>query len=325
VKDTGAAEDVLLAKYGVKTPDELKSQGLVLIPGDTGTENEKFFIATIESPVTGESLSDARLIFDEYGRPAVGFGFKGEGASKFGALTEKNIGQRLAIVLDGKIKSAPTIQERISSQGRITGSFTTEEAKDLALVLRSGALPVPVSVEQEKTVGPSLGKDSIDSGKLSMIVGGALVIVFMVIFYKLQGVVADIALALNMLFIMGFLSAFGVTLTLPGIAGLVLTMGMAVDGNIIIFERIKEELRTGKSPFAAIEAGYQRSFPTVLDANATTLITGLILFWFGTGPIKGFAATLCIGILTTFFSNVIIAHVITSYIYQNKKVAALSI
>ena len=325
VKDTGAAEDVLLAKYGVKTPDELKAQGLVLIPGDTGTENEKFFIATIESPVTGASLSDARLIFDEYGRPAVGFSFKGEGASKFGALTEKNIEQRQAIVLDGKIKSAPTIQERISSQGRITGSFTTEEAKDLALVLRSGALPVPVSVEQEKTVGPSLGKDSIDSGKLSMIVGGALVIVFMVIFYKLQGVVADIALALNMLFIMGFLSAFGVTLTLPGIAGLVLTMGMAVDGNIIIFERIKEELRAGKSPFAAIEAGYQRSFPTVLDANATTLITGLILFWFGTGPIKGFAATLCIGILTTFFSNVIIAHVITSYIYQNKKVTALSI
>lgn len=325
VKDTGVDQDVLLAKYGVKTPEELNAQGLMLIPGATGAENEKFFIATADSPVTGASLSDARLIFDEFGRPAVGFSFKGEGASKFGTLTEKNIGQRLAIVLDGTIKSAPTIQERIAAQGRITGSFTTEEAKDLALVLRSGALPVPVNVEQEKTVGPSLGKDSIDSGKLSMIVGGTLVIIFMIVFYRLQGVVADIALALNMLFIMGFLSAFGVTLTLPGIAGLVLTMGMAVDGNIIIFERIKEEIRAGKSPFAAIEAGYQRSFPTVLDANATTLITGLILFWFGTGPIKGFAATLCIGILTTFFSNVIIAHVITSYIYQDKKVAALSI
>ncbi len=154
VKDTGVDRDVLLAKYGVKTPDELTAQGMMLIPGATGAENEKFFIATADSPVTGASLSDARLIFDEFGRPAVGFSFKGEGASKFGTLTEKNIGQRLAIVLDGTIKSAPTIQERISAQGRITGSFTTEEAKDLALVLRSGALPVPVNVEQEKTVGP---------------------------------------------------------------------------------------------------------------------------------------------------------------------------
>jgi preprotein translocase subunit SecD len=325
VKDTGAAEDVLLAKYGVKTPGELKSQNLMLIPGDTGTENEKFFIATADSPVTGESLSDARITFDEFGRPAVGFSFKGEGASKFGALTEKNIGQRLAIVLDGKIKSAPTIQERITSQGRITGNFTSEEAKDLALVLRSGALPVPVTVEQERTVGPSLGKDSIESGMLSMAVGGALVIIFMVFFYKLQGVVADLALALNMLFIMGFLSAFGITLTLPGIAGLVLTMGMAVDGNIIILERIKEEIRAGKSPAAAIEAGYARSLWTVLDANITTLITALILFWFGTGPIKGFAATVSIGIVSTVFSNVIVARVITNLIYQDRKVPALSI
>ena len=325
VKDTGPAEDVLLAKYGVKTPDELKSQKLVLVPGDTGNENEKFFIATEDSPVTGESLSDARLIFDEFGRPAVGFSFNGEGASKFGALTEKNVGQRLAIVLDGKIKSAPTIQERITSQGRITGNFSSEEAKDLALVLRSGALPVPVTIEQERTVGPSLGKDSIESGMLSMAVGGVLVIIFMVFFYKLQGVVSDVALALNMLFIMGFLSAFGITLTLPGIAGLVLTMGMAVDGNIIILERIKEELRTGKSPVAAIEAGYARSLWTVLDANITTLITALILFWFGTGPIKGFAATVSIGIISTVFSNVIVARVITNLIYQDRKVPALSI
>ncbi|MFI5324002.1 MAG: protein translocase subunit SecD, partial [Thermodesulfobacteriota bacterium] len=295
VADTGPSKDTLLAKYGVSSPDELVAKGLMLVPGDTGNENEKFFVVSADSPVTGESLSDARLIFDEFGRPAVGFSFKGSGASKFGELTEKNVGKRLAIDLDGTIKSAPTIQERITSQGRITGNFTTDEAKDLALVLRSGSLPVPVSIEQENTVGPSLGKDSIDSGKLSMIVGGALVVVFMMIFYKLQGLVADIALALNMLFIMGFLSAFGVTLTLPGIAGLVLTMGMAVDGNIIIFERIKEELRAGKSPYAAIEAGYQRSFPTVFDSNTTTLITGLILFWFGTGPIKGFAATLSIG------------------------------
>src|SRR3972149_1536010 len=232
-----AGADRLLAKYNVTTPDELLSQGFRLHPGnpkDVQSENEKFFITESDAQVTGQYLSDARLIFDEYGRPAVGFGFRGEGASKFGKLTGDNIGQRLAIVLDGTIKSAPVIQERISSQGRITGTFTLDEAKDLALVLRSGALPVPVDVEQEQTVGPSLGRDSIEKGKLSMIVGGIAVVLFMMIFYRLQGVIANIALAFNMLFIMGFLSSFGVTLTLPGIAGLVLTVGMAVDGNVII-------------------------------------------------------------------------------------------
>ncbi len=325
VKDAGPDRESLLAKYGVKSPDELAAQGLSLRSGDTGQENEKFFITENEAQVTGQYLSDARLVFDEFGRPAVGFNFRGEGATRFGELTGENVEKRLAIVLDGTIKSAPVIQERISSQGRITGNFTIDEAKDLALVLRSGALPVPVDVEQEQTVGPSLGKDSIEKGRLSMIVGGMAVVIFMVVFYKLQGVVANIALALNMLFIMGFLSSFGVTLTLPGIAGLVLTMGMAVDGNIIIFERIKEELRLGKSPLAAIDAGYERSFWTVFDSNLTTLLTGLILFWFGTGPIKGFAATLCVGIVSTVFSNVVVARIISDFIYAEKKVSALSI
>lgn len=325
VSNTGATEETVLAALDVATPEELSQSNLTLHPGNTGVANESFFVTTLDAPVTGESLSGARLIFDELGKPAVSFTFKGEGASKFGVLTEQNIGQRLAIVLDGTIKSAPTIQERITSQGRITGNFTTEEAKDLALVLRSGALPVPVEIEQERTVGPSLGKESIDKGTTSMIIGGILVIIFMIFFYKLQGVVADVALILNMLFIMGFLSAFGVTLTLPGIAGLVLTLGMAVDGNIIIFERIKEELSTGKSPLAAIDAGYGRSLWTVLDANITTLITALILFWFGTGPIKGFAATLTIGIISTVFSNVVVARIITNFIYEEKKVPSLSI
>jgi preprotein translocase subunit SecD len=328
VKDSGPDENAILAKYNVTTPDELLSQGLRLYPSDPGdirSENERFFITESDAQVTGQYLSDARLIFDEYGRPAVGFSFKGEGVSRFGKLTGENIGNRLAIVLDGTIKSAPVIQERISSQGRITGTFTLDEAKDLALVLRSGALPVPVDVEQEQTVGPSLGRDSIEKGKLSMIVGGIAVVLFMIFFYRLQGVIADVALALNMLFIMGFLSAFGVTLTLPGIAGLVLTMGMAVDGNIIIYERIKEEIRAGKSPFAAIDAGYERSLRTVLDANITTLLTALILFWFGTGPVKGFAVTLSIGILSTIFSNVVVARMITNLIYGERKVEALSI
>ncbi|MGH7889567.1 MAG: protein translocase subunit SecD, partial [Thermodesulfobacteriota bacterium] len=196
VKDAAPNQELLLAKYGVKSPDELTAQGLSLHSGDTGQENEKFFITENEAKVTGQYLSDARLVFDEYGRPAVGFSFRGEGATRFGELTGENVGNRLAIVLDETIKSAPVIQERISSQGRITGNFTTDEAKDLALVLRSGALPVPVDVEQEQTVGPSLGKDSIEKGRLSMIVGGIAVVIFMIIFYKLQGVVANIALAL---------------------------------------------------------------------------------------------------------------------------------
>jgi len=325
VKDAGPNQESLLSKYGVKSPDELATQGLSLHSGDTGQENEKFFITEDEARVTGQYLSDARLVFDEFGRPAVGFSFRGEGATRFGELTGENVEKRLAIVLDETIRSAPVIQERISSQGRITGNFTIDEAKDLALVLRSGALPVPVLVEQEQTVGPSLGRDSIEKGRLSMIVGGIAVVIFMIVFYKLQGVVANVALGLNMLFILGFLSSFGVTLTLPGIAGLVLTIGMAVDGNIVIFERIKEELRAGKSPLAAIDAGYERSLWTVLDSNITTLLTALILFWFGTGPIKGFAVTLSIGIISTVFSNVVVARVIADFIYGEKKVAALSI
>jgi preprotein translocase subunit SecD len=325
VEDAGPSKETLLAKFEVSTPEELVQKGLKSHTGETGNENESFFVTENEAQVTGQYLSDARLTFDEFGRPAVSFNFRGEGATKFGALTEKNKNRRLAIVLDGVVKSAPVIQERITSQGIIRGSFTLEEAKDLALVLRSGALPVPVTVEQERTVGPSLGRDSIDKGKLSMMVGSALVVVFMIVFYKFQGVIANISLGLNMLFIMGFLSAFGVTLTLPGIAGLVLTLGMAVDGNIIIFERIKEEIKVGKSPLAAIDAGYSRSLWTVLDANMTTLLTALILFWFGTGPIKGFAATLSIGIVSTVFSNVIVARMITNFFYVEKKALALSI
>lgn len=325
VEAAGPSKETLLAKYEVSTPEELVQKGFKLHTGETGNENEKYFVTENEAQVTGQYLSDARLTFDEFGRPSVGFNFRGEGATKFGALTEKNKNRRLAIVLDGVVKSAPVIEERITSRGIIRGSFTLDEAKDLALVLRSGALPVPVNVEQERTVGPSLGRDSIDKGKLSMMVGAGLVVIFMIVFYKFQGVIANISLAINMLFIMGFLSAFGVTLTLPGIAGLVLTLGMAVDGNIIIFERIKEEIRVGKSPLAAIDAGYSRSLWTVLDANITTLLTGLILFWFGTGPIKGFAATLSIGIISTVFSNVIVARMITNFFYAEKKALALSI
>ncbi len=334
VRDAGPDKVSLLAKHGIDVDGLsdtevnrlLREKGLALHPGGEGLPaNERYFLTDAEAPVTGQYLSDARLTFDDYGRPAVGFSFKGEGATKFGELTEKNIGHRLAIVLDGVVKSAPVINDRITTNGIITGTFTTDEARDLALVLRSGALPVPVEVLEERTVGPSLGRDSIEKGKFSMIVGGAMVLLFMLAYYKRQGIIADVALLFNMLFILGFLSAFGVTLTLPGIAGLVLTMGMAVDGNIIIFERIKEELSAGKTPLAAIEAGYSRSLWTVLDANITTLLTALILFWFGTGPVKGFAVTLSVGIVTTIFSNVVVAKVITDLVYGGRKVEALSI
>lgn len=325
VRDVAAEKETLLAKYEASNEEELEEQGLMIHQGETGNENERFFLTDADPGVTGEFISDARITFDNFGRPSVGFRFRGEGATKFGNLTENNIGERLAIVLDGKIQSAPVINDKITYEGTITGDFTSQEAKDLALVLRSGSLPVPVVVQQERSVGPSLGQDSIDKGKLSMIVGGVLVILFMILFYRLQGFIADLALLLNMLFIMGFLAAFGVTLTLPGIAGLVLTLGMAVDGNIIIFERIKEELRVKKLPVAAIDAGYGRSLSTVLDANITTLITAVILFWFGTGPIKGFAATLSIGIISTVFSNVIVARLITNMFYRGKDIKEVSI
>ncbi|MCY4262337.1 MAG: protein translocase subunit SecD [Candidatus Dadabacteria bacterium] len=325
VKATGLSRENLLASVEAETESQIRGKGFSIHQGDTGSENEKFFLTERLASVTGEYISDARITFDNYGNPAVGFTFRGDGANKFGKLTEDNIGERLAIVLDGVIKSAPTIQDKITYQGTITGTFTTEEAKDLALILRSGSLPVPVRVEQERTVGPSLGQDSIEKGRFSMIVGSILVLVFMVFFYRLQGVIANAALVLNILFIMGFLSAFGVTLTLPGIAGLVLTLGMAVDGNIIIFERIKEELVAGKSAVHSIEMGYARSVWTILDANVTTLLTALILFWLGTGPVKGFAATLSIGIVSTVFSNLIVARVFTNMMYRDKKLTEVSI
>lgn len=325
VDAAGASRESLLAGAEAETDEQLSDKGFSLHDGATGNENEKFFLTEKLAPVTGEYISEARIVFDDYGNPAVGFRFRGEGASKFGKLTEENIGERLAIVLDGVIKSAPTIQDRITYEGTITGTFTPEEAKDLALILRSGSLPVPVRVEQERTVGPSLGQDSIEKGRFSMMVGGVLVLAFMVFFYRLQGAVANAALLLNILFIMGFLSAFGVTLTLPGIAGLVLTLGMAVDGNIIIFERIKEELLAGKAAVHSIETGYARSVWTILDANVTTLLTALILFWLGSGPVKGFAATLSIGIVSTVFSNLVVARVFTNMLYRDRKLTEVSI
>ncbi|MCF8053455.1 MAG: protein translocase subunit SecD [Desulfobacterales bacterium] len=277
--------------------------------------------------LTGAYLTDARVQIDsQYNEPYVSITFDNKGARLFERITEENVKERLAIVLDDNIYSAPVIQEKISGgEARITGNFTTEEARDLAIVLRAGALPAPVEIIEERTVGPSLGTDSIRKGLLSMIVGGILVVLFMVFYYRGAGLIADTALMLNIVLIAGGLAGFGATLTLPGIAGIILTIGMAVDANVLIFERIREEMRLGKTPRAAVEAGFSRATLTILDANVTTLIAALVLFQFGTGPVKGFAVTLSLGVISSLFTALILSRAIFDYLLLKRKVKSLSI
>ena len=279
------------------------------------------------APLTGAYLTDARVQIDsQYNEPYVSIDFDRKGAQLFARITEENVQKRLAIVLDETVYSAPVIQEKITGgKARITGSFTTEEARDLAIVLRAGALPAPVNILEERTVGPSLGSDSIRNGLISMSIGGILVILFMVIYYKGSGIIADVALILNIILIAGGLAGFQATLTLPGIAGIILTIGMAVDANVLIFERVREELGLGKTPRAAVEAGYERATLTILDANVTTLIAALVLFQFGTGPVKGFAVTLSLGVISSLFTALILTRAIFDYLLRNRRVAKLSI
>jgi protein-export membrane protein SecD len=266
--------------------------------------------------MSGDNLIDAQpSIQNQRNEPTVSFTLDRVGAQKFGRATTDNVGKRLAIVLDGKIISAPNINEPITSgSGMISGNFSFQEATDLALLLRSGALPTPLNVVEERTVGPDLGEDSIKSGVMSLIVGFVLVILFMLYKYKIFGIVANIALIANLLMLVGVLTILEATLTLPGIAGIILTVGMAVDANVLIFERIKEELKTEKSIIHAFDTGYSKAKITVLDANITTLIAAIILFAFGSGPVKGFAITLGIGIVTTLFTAYFLARHLTSII-----------
>ncbi len=277
--------------------------------------------------LTGEHIADARVRIDQqYNQPYVSLEFDPQGARIFERITGENVKKRLAIVLDGVVYSAPVIQEKITGgKASITGSFTMDEAKDLAIVLRAGALPAPVKVLEERTVGPSLGMDSIRRGLLAAIVGGVGVLVFMIFYYRFAGLVADLVLVMNIFLILACLSAFQATLTLPGIAGIILTIGMAVDANVLIYERIREELRLGKTPRAAIEAGYSRATVTIIDSNVTTLIAAVVLFQFGTGPIKGFAVTLSIGILSSMFTAIIVSRLIFDYWLMRRKVSTLSI
>ena len=293
----------------------------------SGRRTQTPILLKSKSLLTGDALENAKVqIGDRFGEPHVSIKFNAQGAKDFDRITGENVKKRLAIVLDGTVHSAPVIQERISGgQAQITGSFTMEEATDLAIVLRAGALPAPVNILEERTVGPSLGQDSIDKGTWASIIAGILVILFMVLYYRMTGMVADVALIMNMFLLLGVMVAFNATLTLPGIAGIVLTIGMAVDANVLINERIREELRLGKTPRAAIEAGYAKAFLTIFDSNVTTLVAALFLFGFGTGPVKGFAVTLTIGIVVSMFTAVFVTRIIFDYFIWNRKIQRISI
>lgn len=296
---------------------------------ETGITTTTPVLLKKQSVLTGDLLTDARVKVGggEFSNESyVAIEFNSEGARIFDRITGENRGKRLAIVLDDIVYSAPVIQERISGgKATITGSFTTNEAKDLAIVLRAGALPAPVKVVQNITIGPTLGQDSIRKGIQAALLGAALVVLFMLYYYRLSGIVANIALFLNVLFLLGAFSIIQATMTLPGIAGIILTMGMGVDTNVLIFERIREELRLGKTVRAAVEGGYSKAWLTIIDAHVTTLITSCVLFVFGTGPIKGFAVTLSIGILINLFTAVFGSKVIFDWVIEKYKPRSLSI
>ncbi len=294
---------------------------------ETNRTTKNPFLIKKGTPLTGADLADARVSIDSrYNEPYVSLEFNRKGAAIFERITENNLKKRLAIVLDNNVYSAPVIQDRISGgSAQITGNFTDKEAHDLAIVLRAGALPAPVRIMEERTVGPSLGQDSINKGLLSMALGGVIILVFMGVYYKGAGLFADFALLANILLIAAGLAIFQATLTLPGIAGIILTIGMAVDANVIIFERIREELRLGKPPLTALAAGFDRATLAVLDANVTTLIAALVLFQFGTGPVRGFAVTLSLGVLASLFTSLIVVRQIFEYFLINRRVKTISI
>jgi protein-export membrane protein SecD len=282
--------------------------GDVLLPSDQTRNGQpaQYYVVRRRVMVSGDTLVDAQPTFQN-NEPVVSFKFDSTGARRFGDATKENVGKPFAIVLDNKVISAPVIREPIlGGSGVISGSFTVQSANDLALLLRAGALPAPLTVLEERTVGPDLGADSIHAGALASIVGVVLVVFFMVIFYGLFGIFADIALFFNLCIMMAALSLLGATLTLPGIAGIALTMGMAVDANVLIYERIREELRGGRSLISSLQAGFERAFGTILDSHVTTLVAGALMFWLGSGPVKGFAVTLSLGVLTSLFSAILV-------------------
>ena len=323
VQDYALSEELLRAKH----PEGLPAGTVVVAQQEKGASKVLgVYLVPEAADMRGDQLEDARVTFDQTrSQRQVSFTWNADGGRQFGVLTEKNIGRQLAIVIDGNVVSAPVVQSRISRQGVITGNFTAAEAGDLAVVLRSGALPIPTRIEEERTIGPALGADSIRRGAFASVVALALVVGFMLVYYRRSGFYASIALGVNVLMLLALLSVSKATLTMPGIAGLVLTMGMAVDANVLIFERIREELRSGRTPRAAIAAGFDRALWTILDSNITTLITALVLYQYGTGPIKGFAVTLAVGILTSVFTAIVVSRALYEWKPGNASVTELSV
>ncbi len=289
-------------------------------PASTG-----YYVLRRIPAVTGRDLRNARPTLDENNRPAVSFSLNQEGARKFGTFTQNNIGRQLGIVLDSRVQSAPVIQSRIDDEGRITGNFTNQEAQDLSLKLRSGALPANLTYLEERTVGPSLGADSVRAGITASIGGVVLVMIFMLFYYRLAGLNAITSVLVNLIILLGVMSYLGATMTLPGIAGFILTIGIGVDSNVLIFERIREELATGKSVKQAVAAGFDRVFLTILDTHIASLISAAFLFNFGTGPIQGFATTLTFGLLANVFTAVFVSRTLFELILTRRKTATLSI
>jgi preprotein translocase subunit SecD len=296
-------EATLLKDFGDKVPDDME-----LLKGDPKRRAEGFYLVSKVATITGKDLSMVRLSTDEWNKPAVSFQLKPDGATRFEQVTGANIGQRLAIILDKKVQSAPNINARIGDSGIIQGTFTVEEANDLVIILRAGALPAGIKTLENRTIGPSLGADSVKSGMLAGLIAILAVMTFMIVYYKLSGLNAVLALILNVVILFGALAYIKATLTLPGIAGIILGIGMAVDANVLIFERIREEQALGKSVLSSISLGFSRAFSAIFDSNLTTIISAIFLFQFGTGPIKGFAVTLIISLVANMFTAVFISH-----------------
>jgi preprotein translocase subunit SecD len=309
--------------YGGNVPPDLQ-----ILPGNSegaGTPGTVYYVVRRVAAVTGRDLRNARPSLDENNRPAVGFSLNSEGASRFGNFTAANINRQLAIVLDNRVYSAPNINSRIDNAGIIQGSFTNQEVADLALVLRSGALPATLTYLEERTVGPTLGADSIRAGVTAAIGGLVFVMLFMLIYYRMSGFNAVASIIVNLIVLLGLMSYLGATMTLPGIAGFILTIGMGVDSNVLIFERIKEELQTAKGVKQAVAAGFDRVFLTILDTHVASLIAAAFLFQFGTGPIRGFATTLTIGLLSNVFTAVFVSRTMFEMVLSRRQVTKLSI
>jgi preprotein translocase subunit SecD len=334
IRSTGLLELKIVEQGPAPTKEALLVNGQVppgmeVVPGASGTPgdaNTVYYLVKKVAAVSGQDLRNARGSLDENSQPAVSFTLSNEGGRKFGKVTGENIGRQLAIVLDGRVQSAPRIDSRITTDGRITGSFTQEEVQNLSLILRSGALPASLTYLEERTIGPSLGADSIRSGVEASVVGLLLVVMFMLVYYKLSGVNAVVALIFNLVILLGLMAYIGAVMTLPGIAGFVLTMGIGVDSNVLIFERIKEELEAQRGVRAAINAGFGRVFWTLVDTHLAALISCLFLFQFGTGPIRGFAITLVIGLVSNLFTSIFVSKTLYELaLARRHQVATLSI